>query len=547
MGLVKKKQWRRALALTLCLGLLGALLTGCDSQEISQAKKTIEALADDPTEEVVEAARAAYDALTEEERAKVPDAELLFEAEAALRARAVDDEIAALGEITPESGEAIASARKAYDALTEEERALVSGADVLAEAEATFHRLEVEAAAARIDDEIAALGEITLESGEAIEAAFEAYESADQEVRDAVRGLDTLEEARYTLRKLEIRAAAEAFDERVDALGEITLENEEEVRALREAYDALPSEVREAVRTLHVLTQAEGTLDELHDRAEAEAFDARVAALGTVTLESEADVAALHRQYDALPEAVRAWSAAGETLDQAEQTLRELHDQADAAEVKKLVDAKSYDEAIALAEKYLAGRDPEEVRALVDLCVSAYVGKANAHIKAGEYEFAWIALSFCRDTYDADTAAFKKAEQALNKAIAEPKNGQVFTGKAKGGYCTLTIKAGDAPVFVKVVSDKDPKTLLTMYVQTNKSATVHVKNGKYSLRYACGDKWFGPNDLFGEDTRYYSADTTLDFTTSRSGGYIYYQTYTITLYSVPGGNMSTERIDSDDF
>ena len=185
---------------------------------------------------------------------------------------------------------------------------------------------------------------------------------------------------------------------------------------------------------------------------------------------------------------------------------------------------------------------------VVKNCVNAYVQQANALMKKKQYQAAETLLQTCQEKYpNADLSAVKKAVTTLKKAIAEPKNGTVFASKAKGGYCTLTIKAGDTPVFVKVISNSDPKTTVTLYVRANKSATVHVKNGKYSLRYATGDKWYGSTELFGSGTRYYSADTTLSFTTSRSGNYINYQTYTITLYRVAGGNLSTSSISGDEF
>ena len=169
-------------------------------------------------------------------------------------------------------------------------------------------------------------------------------------------------------------------------------------------------------------------------------------------------------------------------------------------------------------------------------------------MKDKHYEQADNLLSTCVEKYNAgDEKDVKAAQKKLDKAIAEPKNGQVFDSKARGGYCTLTIKSGSTPVYVKVVSNKDEKTIATFYVRKDSSSTIKIRDGEYSLRYATGDKWYGEKDLFGSGTRYYNADITLKMTTTRSGNRITYQTYTITLYTVAGGNLSTSKIPQDKF
>ena len=244
------------------------------------------------------------------------------------------------------------------------------------------------------------------------------------------------------------------------------------------------------------------------------------------------------------------------TLDEMKQYLRVDYPDDDgiltellSAAQKLCMDVARTDDAIAFAEEYIGDRKAEDVQgSVVKNVVKAYVAKANALMKKSSYEAAEKLLKDCKERYSgADMADVNKALTALKKAISEPANGKVFTAKAKGGYCTLQVKAGDTPVFVKVVSIKDPKNFVSIYVRANKSATVHIKNGEYTLKYATGSKWYGSKDLFGSDTRFYSADTTLDMTTSRSGNYIYYQTYTITLYTVAGGNLSTSRISEDEF
>ena len=95
------------------------------ADEVSRVEQMIAALPDakDVTtgsKEVIRAARAAYDALDEAERAQVENAARLTAAEDALAARKVEALIDAIGPVTKDSGAAIDAARKAYDALCED-------------------------------------------------------------------------------------------------------------------------------------------------------------------------------------------------------------------------------------------------------------------------------------------------------------------------------------------------------------------------------------------------------------------------------------------
>ena len=541
---------KRLLALFACLCLLCPVLAGCQSKEAAEAARLIEALdIDTPDGDAVKAAREAYNALSEKDRQSLDNYSRLEEAETEYRADTVDALIGAVGKVTLESGPAIEAAREAYDALDEAARDRVAQAAALTDAEEEYHRLSVADAAAKIDALIDALGEITLESRDAVAAARAALESADEEVLAAVRSPETVEQAEDELHRLEVAQAAAEFDARIDALGEITAESRGEVEEARAAYEGLDAEVRARVGTLSVLEAAEERLIYLDNLAEAEKMDAAVAALGEITLESEADVSELRKQYDALPEEVRVLMKRSGALVEAETAIQTLKDKAAAAEIKRLSDEKKYDEAIAYAEAYMQGRPISEVKGgVVKNCLKAYAAKANALMKKSRNEEAYNLLSGCRKTYaDADLTEVNKSWNSLKKAIAEPKSGQVFSSVARGGYCTLTVKTSDFPAFVKIVNTKDPKSTLSFYVRANSKSTVTVKNGTYQIRFATGDKWFGTNELFGSGTRYKVFDDTFSFSTKKSGRYINYTTWDITLYSVPGGTGTTTTIPADQF
>lgn len=115
-------------------------------------------------------------------------------------AKAVDNLIDAIGEValTDDSKAKIDAARKAYNALTDAQKALVSKLDILTDAEAKLAQLKKEAAdKAAVDDVIAkidAIGKVKLDkdSKAKITAARAAYDALDDELKAQVTNYNTL-------------------------------------------------------------------------------------------------------------------------------------------------------------------------------------------------------------------------------------------------------------------------------------------------------------------------------------------------------------------
>ena len=253
------------------------------------------------SEEAIAAARAAYEALTEAQKAEVTNYDKLTAAEARLAdlkaAKAVDDMIDAIGEVTLESEEAIAAARAAYEALTEAQKAEVKSYDKLTAAEARLADLK---AAKAVDDMIDAIGEVTLESEEAIAAARAAYEALTEAQKAEVKSYDKLTAAEARLADLK---AAKAVDDMIDAIGEVTLESENAIDAARAAYEALTEAQQAEVKSYDKLTAAEARLAVLKP---AKPVEKLIDAIGEVTLGSESAIAAARTAYDNLTEAQQA-------------------------------------------------------------------------------------------------------------------------------------------------------------------------------------------------------------------------------------------------
>ena len=221
-------------------------------------------------EEDIEAARAAYDALSVLERTYVTNFNDLVEAETAL-AR-LYAEIAAVNALISELSDPIdlddqddlEATREAYDALTLEQQGYVIGFPSLVEAEEDFQTLldEIDA----VEAMIAALPiPVTLNNSDAVQAA-----------RDAFDDLNPLQQARVTnsivlanaeARLLDLEVADTVSDEVMDLPFEddVTLDHQAAIEAAREAYEALTPNQKAMVsaETLQHLVNAENALRRL--------------------------------------------------------------------------------------------------------------------------------------------------------------------------------------------------------------------------------------------------------------------------------------------
>ena len=271
------------------------------------------------SEETIKAARDAYDALTEEQKAQVGNYQTLLDAEAKLAdlqaVDAVEKLIDAIGTVTLDSEEAIKAARGAYDALTEEQKAQVGNYQTLLDAEAKLADLKAVDAVEKLID---AIGTVTLDSEEAIKAARGAYDALTDAQKEQVGNYQTLLDAEVKLADLQ---AADAVEKLIDAIGTVTLDSEEAIKAARDAYDALTDAQKELVGNYQTLLDAEAKLADLKA---ADAVEKLIDAIGTVTLDSEEAIKAARGAYDALTEEQQAQVGNYQTLLDAEAKLAQL-------------------------------------------------------------------------------------------------------------------------------------------------------------------------------------------------------------------------------
>ena len=266
----------------------------------------------------IDAARNAYEALSNDQKALVGNLSTLTNAEAAL---VVVNQIAAIGEVTLSSGSTIADVRAAYNALTGDQQALVGNYATLTDAEAAYNTLVADHAAAdAVIAQINAIGSpITAASQTAIDAARNAYDNLTDDQKALVGNLSTLTNAEAALAVVNL---INAIDDPVV----YTTACYDEITGARTAYEALTAEQKALVdaTTLQVLTDAEAAYDALEDD--------HAAADAVITLINAIDDPVVYT--DACHQEILDAREAYDNLTQAQKDL------VDASTLQKLTDAE---------------------------------------------------------------------------------------------------------------------------------------------------------------------------------------------------------------
>ena len=234
-------------------------------------------------------------------------------------AKAVDDLIAAIGkvEFTDESKGKIDAARAAYDKLTDAQKKLVKILKVLTDAEAEYERLkkaaEDEAAAKAVDNLIAAIGkvEFTDASKAKIDAARAAYDKLTDAQKKLVKNLKVLTDAEAEYQRLldqhkADEAAAKAVDDMVNKLQPVTVNSGKAIEAARKAFDALTPAQKKLLdpKTEGKLVAAENEYKVLikdnADEMAAKEVEDKIARLQPVTKDSGEAIKDARSSYEAL-------------------------------------------------------------------------------------------------------------------------------------------------------------------------------------------------------------------------------------------------------
>lgn len=288
-----------------------------DDEAVVDAMDIINAIApvenDPECAERVQEARDAYDGLSDDQEAIVPEAivKSLTDAEAAIDAI---DKINAIGDLVfDESEERINEARETYDGLTPDQKALVPAE--------TLKELEDKETAYQAMEKINAIGDVDLTDASKglIDEAREAYDALTPDQKAFVNA-DDLQEL------IDAEKAYEAM-KKIDAIG--TVEYTPECKALideaKAYFDALSDEQKAAVDNKDVLFKA------VDDYAKVEAGIQKVSAIQNIRYDetSKSAIYAAREAYDALSVDQKAFFP--------EETLKELVDNEEAIKALEMI------------------------------------------------------------------------------------------------------------------------------------------------------------------------------------------------------------------
>lgn len=336
---------------------------------------------------------------------------------------AVKELIDAIGEVTLDSGDAIDAARTAYDKLPEAKKVLVDNYEKLTAAEEAYTALVDAAAAKAVDDLIDAIGEVTLESGDAIEAAREAYDALTDTQKGLVKNYEKLTAAEEAYTALVDAAAAKAVDDLIDAIGEVTVDSGDAITAAREAYDALTDAQKELVENYEKLLAAEELYKELTTTA---AQVAQKAAEEAKQAQEEAEAA-----QKAAEEAVEAAKAAQEAAEAAAAKAGENN--AAAEEARKAAETAQAAAEAAQAKAEEAQKKAEEAKT-----------GAEAARKAAEENNAAAAAEAAKAVSEALKAAEEAGRSAQSATQAAQSAAQAAESMLKAQEAQAAAEAAQA-------------------------------------------------------------------------------------------------------
>ena len=224
--------------------------------------------------------------------------------------------IETIGTVTLDNADEIAEMYAAYNELDDAYKGLVTNYYVLESAEQTAGVLVKIAGLSR---------EITLDDKDSVEEARKAYEALTDEQKALVTNLDVLENAETVIEKLETdKDAADAVISLINALSdELTLDDRESVEEARAAYDALTDDQKALIENYDVLTAAERSIEKMvKDKEAADAVTAQIAELPEmITLEDRAAVEAARTAYEALTDDQKALVSNYDILTAAEESI----------------------------------------------------------------------------------------------------------------------------------------------------------------------------------------------------------------------------------
>lgn len=164
---------------------------------------------------------------------------------------------------------------------------------------------------------IDAIGTVTVDSGDLIKAARAAYDSLSAADKKKVTNLDTLEDAEEEYDELTV---VKNVIDLIDAIGTVTINSETRIAKARLAYNSLTAAQKKLVSNYYYLLYAE---EELED-AKVEYVEDLISSIGTVTKDSKAKIDRARTAYNNLSAANKKEVSNLSVLTAAEEAYKKL-------------------------------------------------------------------------------------------------------------------------------------------------------------------------------------------------------------------------------
>ena len=284
---------KQVLCVMMVLGC--ALMAGCQSKAARAFDDQVLAIGEvtEDDRDAIAAAESMYAALSEKEQGQVKNLETLRQARDAYSKLVAEDVSALIRKIenAKDPDKQLKKAEDAYAALSEYEKTFVKESDTLLD--------YIEEKTDPVDQMIEDIGEVTLGNEMIILKAERAYAALSAVEQEYVAGKETLENARKTFTALRIARV----EELIDAIGEVTLDSEKKILSAKTAFAELSEADQKTVKNAKQLTDAQALFEQMKEeesqRKIAEAETA-IEAIGTVSEESGDLLKAAEKAYGAL-------------------------------------------------------------------------------------------------------------------------------------------------------------------------------------------------------------------------------------------------------
>ncbi|MBR5996133.1 MAG: zinc-ribbon domain-containing protein [Eubacteriaceae bacterium] len=144
-----------------------------------------------------------------------------------------------------------------------------------------------------------------------------------------------------------------------------------------------------------------------------------------------------------------------------------------------------------------------------------------------------------------DIAGFMDASEMIDKCVQpNPSNGTVYRNPAyssKSVSLTIAVKGGTQNYYIKMYNEKGD-LVATAFIAADKSGTVKVPAGTYTIKEAAGTKWYGTEEMFGDDGSYMLLDISGATSFKLTAG-----SWKLTIGVSSGGNVGSKNVGREGF